>query len=55
LNASNSLVHLDREYPLEREEHPRNTFLEDLNKKKNIDKIWEKVKGSYTSYYSLQT
>jgi len=32
--------------------HPKNKFLENLNKKSNIDKIWGKITNSYISYYT---
>jgi len=32
--------------------HPKNSFLEELNKEKNINKIFDRIKWKYISYYS---
>jgi len=35
--------------------YPINSFLEELNKEENIDKIWDKIDTKFISYYSTYT
>lgn len=35
--------------------YPKNSFLEELNKEENINKIWDKIEWGFTSYYSTIT
>lgn len=35
--------------------HPQNSFLEELNKTENINKMWSKIEKMYVEYYSLLT
>jgi len=39
---------------IEKRNYPKNSFLEELNKRENINKIFDKV-DNYTSYYSTVT
>ena len=45
---------LVKTYEIKKSNYPKNSFLEELNRKENINKIWDKV-GIYISYYSLKT
>jgi len=40
---------------IEKDNHPKNSFLEELNKEENINKMWDKISGDYISYYSTVT
>ena len=35
--------------------YPKNSFLEELNKQENINKMWDKIEDKYISYYSTVT
>ncbi|NDK07825.1 hypothetical protein EOM39_01105, partial [Candidatus Gracilibacteria bacterium] len=42
-------------YSIKIENYPQNSFLEELNKKENIDKMMKKIEKKYISYYSKIT
>jgi hypothetical protein len=42
-------------YDIKKENYPQNSFLEELNKKENIEKMFEKIKKKYFLYYSTIT
>jgi hypothetical protein len=46
---------LDQKYNVPFENYPKNNFLEELNKKENIEKIFKKIDNKYISYYSMIT
>jgi hypothetical protein len=35
--------------------YPENSFLEELNKEKNINKMWDRISNKYIAYYSTVT
>ena len=45
---------LIKTYEIKKNNYPKNSFLEELNRKENISKIWGKI-DKYISYYSLKT
>lgn len=44
-----------QKYFVPSENYPSNSFLEELNKKKNIEKMFDKIEGEYLLYYSTIT
>lgn len=49
------LINPGAKYYLDNTYYPKNSFLEELNKEENINKIWDKVDDKFISYYSTIT
>ncbi|MFK7779970.1 MAG: hypothetical protein QM490_02385 [Candidatus Gracilibacteria bacterium] len=55
-NYNNNLVYLEKDgKKISKDNHTQNSFLEELNIGKNIDKMFSNISGNYVSYYSTLT
>ena len=55
-NYNEYLEYLNKENTqLTKQNYPKNSYLEELNKEENINKMWDKITDKYISYYSTQT
>lgn len=53
---NNDLLYLEKDWKnLNSKNHVQNTFLDELNNRKNLDKMFWNISGKYTQYYSEVT